>query len=254
MSPKRKYEEPTAIVYGANVPWLQPLVEAIDPTSDDKVVWESAKVAYLLHHALDAEGNLSDALQSIGAGPETPKHKTWVKKISAKQTQWRQAILHKFLFDHVKEVIRKWHVANAWKTFGALPPEERDKIWMAEYDADPEGTIVSMMKPVIGILDTSNVFKLDLADNEDRTKMRAIRNMLRSKYRFGCEITFKHRILKDRKDLSSKEWASYATHENPSNTIVPIADLPIKSKALPVDPIQMPQTKKQKSFDDELEV
>ncbi|KAF1953586.1 hypothetical protein CC80DRAFT_551231 [Byssothecium circinans] len=273
MPPKHKLmdEEPTAIVYGDAIPWLQSSIKkAIDLSSandedfglgprdsslsaftDDEVVFEAAKVAYLLDHKLDAKGNLADTLRSIRAGPETPNHKAWAKKISTKQTQWKAAILHKFLVEHVKEVIRKWQVRNAWKTFSKLPDSEREKVWMAEYNEDPKGTIVAMMKPVIGVLDTANTFNTELGDAEDQTRMSAIRVMLRNKYLFGCEITYRNRVMVDRVNDCSREWAAYAQRDTFTNTSVHIADMPINSKSLPIMPTS--QTKKQKLAGDNLE-
>jgi hypothetical protein len=56
-----------------------------------------------------------------------------------------------------------------------------------------------MFKPVIGVLDIENVFRDELESDEDRARMRAVRVMLRDKYLLGCEITYTHRILVNKK-------------------------------------------------------
>jgi hypothetical protein len=217
MPPKRKREqEPGEIIYGNAVPWLLPLInksfnlaptEDLDPNprdpsltafTDDEVIWQAAKVIYLLDHTIEANGNLSDTLQAVGIEPDTSNHKAWVRKISLKQTQWKAAVLNKFMFDHVKETERKWLVANVYRTFGSLSTEDREKIWMDAYDTDPKRIITSMWKPVIGVLDIANIFNPDCGD-EDRIRMNTIRTMFRDKYLYGCQITYKNRIEVDRR-------------------------------------------------------
>ncbi|PVI06069.1 hypothetical protein DM02DRAFT_649980 [Periconia macrospinosa] len=260
MPPKRKYQESTTIVYGAEVPWLQPLATSIEeptsPTQDtlpsnpsaatpaDDVIWESAKLAYLLYHKLDVDANLAHVLNYVGVNEDTPEHNKWAKKISLKQTQWKGAILNKSLLDHVKEVVRKWHIAHAYKSFKALEQEERERIWMQEYDKDPKRIITAIMKPVIGVVDMANVFNPELTEEEDRAKMSAVRVMLRNKYLFGCEVTYKHRILENRVDACSREWVAYPDLEAFAHTIVPIANVPIRLQLPPVQ--SNSATKKQK--------
>lgn len=231
MASKRKLEVPSAIVYGSSVPWLHPLLHEAtnaavceddiegfsrDPTlaafDDDDIVWETAKVAYLLYHNLSPETTLYETLRAIGVARDTDEHKAWVKKLAQKQTAWRNTILHKNLHAHVEEVKRKWLVANAWKTFAALPDEERETIWRDAYDADPKGIAISILRPIIGVLQIPNVFQRDQDDEEDQFKMRMVRDMLREKILFGCETVYKYRIMTNKKVRSlSPSIVAYLT-------------------------------------------
>lgn len=216
MPPKRKHKEPAgAIVYGAEIPWLQPLPSnSEDPANEgptpnssiptsltppDEVIREAAKLSYLFYHRLDPSDFLLRALSHIGIQPHTPTYDTKIKQTSKNYTKWKAAILGKFLRKHVDEVIHKWRTSNARKSFEALGVDARGQIWMAEYDKDPEGMVAAMWKPVIDALDLANVFNTEVTDERDRERMKGVRVMLRNKYLFGCEITFKYG---DRKDMT----------------------------------------------------
>jgi hypothetical protein len=220
MTSKREREEPVSITYGSIVPGLQSLIhksthrthsgEIVDAADQDPVldgcindeatleasIWEVARVDYLLHHHLV---NRSEILDSFGLLPGMKKHQHLDKQLSLKQSQWKGAILNRFFLPHVQELVRKFCVANPWRSFGSLPGNERWQMWLNAYDADPKRMATSMFKPVIGVLDTSNAFSRNLEEEEDRTRMRAVRIMMRNKYLFGCEITYAHRIAVDKK-------------------------------------------------------
>jgi hypothetical protein len=114
MPPKRKREEPAgAIVYGADIPWLQPLPsDSEDPadeapthdssiqtslSSPDEVVQEAAKLSYLFYHRLDSDDFLPRALSYVGVQPNTISYDIKLKEISKMYTKWKAAILGKFL-------------------------------------------------------------------------------------------------------------------------------------------------------------
>jgi len=219
MVSKRERDEDGTITYGSSVPWLQPIVHkssnrtsgfthdnsidrdpALDGFTNADVITEASKVDYLLHHHLS---NKSEILRSIGLVPGMDEHQFFDKQLSLKQSQWKGAVLNKFLLPHVQELIRKWHVANAWRSFKTLDEEERQGIWLHAYDADPKRMAISMFKPVIGGMDTFNSFNRDLELDGDRANMRAVRIMLRNKYLFGCEITYTHRIAAEKKVRAS---------------------------------------------------
>jgi hypothetical protein len=138
-------------------------------------------------------------LQALGLERGMEKYHDIDKQLNLKQSQWKGAILNKFLLPHVQELVRQWHVAHAWCSFKTLDEDQRRQIWLDAYDADPKRMATAMFKPVIGVLDTANVFKADLEEDEERARMGAVRIMLREKYLFGCKITYTHRILSNKK-------------------------------------------------------
>ncbi|KAF2678355.1 hypothetical protein K458DRAFT_435812 [Lentithecium fluviatile CBS 122367] len=250
MGPKRKRDEPETITYGSEVPWLQSLVHMKDPRrfedfygdkigrdpalaafTNEEVLAEASKALYLLHHHLDNGGEI---LRHLGFDSRTNEDAALVKQLGARRSQWQGVILNKFFLLHVKELVRKWHVANAWREFSSLSAEERQQVWMVAYDEDPKRMATSMFKPVIGILDIFNTFNHDLDLEVDKTRMKAVRIMLRNKYMYGCEITWENRVRSEKKDTCFNAWVAYAGIPDFASTLVAVADMPITSKLLSV--------------------
>jgi hypothetical protein len=215
MALKRKHEDPAMITYVAEIPWFRCLVtlSSLDRSEDlnpdesvrdpalavftnNKIVEEVSKLLYLVHHQVKDSSKL---LQYLGLDSISHEDVALTKQLNLRQSQWKSAILNKFLLPHVKELERRWHVANAWRSFTTISTEERKRIWLDAYDEDPKGITTSMFKPVIGILDTDSIFNGGLDCVEDRAKMRRVRIMLRNKYLFGCEITYEHRVKTTKK-------------------------------------------------------
>jgi hypothetical protein len=158
MPPKRKHHEPTAITYGAAIPWLQTLLNpssnietwldastgslirhpSLPDSPDLSIATEAAKVDYLLHHQLSKKASL---LQALGLERGMEKFHDVDKHLNLKQSQWKGAILNKFLLSHVQELVRQWHVAHAWCSFKMLGEEERRQIWLEAYDAEPKRVV-----------------------------------------------------------------------------------------------------------------
>ncbi|OAG07964.1 uncharacterized protein CC84DRAFT_1173548 [Paraphaeosphaeria sporulosa] len=261
MPPKRKRAEPEEQdeehrkpTYASEVDWLACLT---DPSRDVSTSTEIAKeetntalitaackLTYVLYHNVQAQECLATILQSLNkSGTEDDAELTRVAKSS--QSAWKAHVVNKFLIPHVKEIVRKWCVARPYKNFGSLPASDRIQLWFKVYDYDPKSTVVSMWKPVIGVLDLGLIFRTDLPP-EDDVKMKAVRQMLRHKYYFGCECTYKYSVADPKKAEKSKtlqDWASYAKYSDYASGIVPFADMPISPKTLAIYPSEAPAKK-----------
>lgn len=214
MPPTRKRAEPDKNenenqipTYSSEVAWLACLT---DPSKDfdaneeiangeinNALITEACKLSYILYHNIQAQDCLPKILQSLNkSGTEDETELTRVAK--SKQSAWKAHVLNKFLLPHVKEIVRKWCVARPYASFGSLPASDRNKLWLEAYDASPKGTVISMWKPVIGVLDLGLIFRTDLPD-EHNTNMAAVRQMLQQKYCFGCECTYKYSVADTKK-------------------------------------------------------
>ncbi|KAL5412117.1 hypothetical protein PMIN06_009623 [Paraphaeosphaeria minitans] len=252
MSPKRKRAEPEEYqdddrtpTYASELLWLNCLT---DPSRDfltsdgiaeketnTALITAACKLTYILYHNVQAQEFLARILRLLNkSGTEGDAELTRVAKSS--QSAWKAHVVNKFLLRHVKETVRKWCVARPYKSFGSLPANDRIRIWLEAYDADPKGTVVAMWKPVIGVLDLDLIFRTDLPA-EDDAKMRAVRWMLRHKYFFGCECTYKYSVADTKKIQKWKtleDWASYAMYSDFASHVVPFTDLPISPTTLAI--------------------
>jgi hypothetical protein len=212
MPPKRKHteeyeDESRKITYASEVRWLTCLthpsksIEVNDDVADGEantaLIMEVCKLTYILHHNIQTHNCLHGILQFLNrSGTENNTKLTRVVKTA--QSTWKTHIMNKFLLPHVKEIVRKWRVARPYAGFESVPVGERVKLWLEAYDANPKGTAIAMWKPVIGVVDLANIFRTDLSPI-DNAKVKAMRKMLRHKYYFGCECTYKYSVAEDKK-------------------------------------------------------
>ncbi|KAF2444736.1 hypothetical protein P171DRAFT_484828 [Karstenula rhodostoma CBS 690.94] len=261
MPPKRKRVEPKehedehrTPTYASEVEWLACLTdpsrevvvneEVADGKTNTALITEACKLTYILYHNIQAQDCLPAILQSLNkSGTEDDAELTRVVKST--QSAWKAHVVNKFLLPHVKEIVRKWCVAHPYANFGSLPMSERVKMWFEAYDADPKGIVTLMWKPLIKVLDLASIFRTDLP-SEDNAKAKAVRQMLRQKYFFGCECTYKYSVADQKKASSGKtleDWALYAEFGDYASSIVPFADLLVSPKLLALASSESPAKK-----------
>jgi hypothetical protein len=212
MPPKRKRAEEQedknrTSIYASEVGWLTCLTdpsksieandEVVDGEANTMLITEACKLTYILYHDIQAHDYFLGILQSLNKSG-TANNAKLARVAKTTQSTWKAHIVNKFLLPHVKEIVRKWRVARPYAGFESVPVGERVKLWLQAYDADPKGTVAAMWKPVIGVVDLASIFRTDLPA-KDNAKMIAVRQMLRHKYYFGCECTYKHSVADDKK-------------------------------------------------------
>ena len=207
MPPKRKNDEsfeedPRNVTYADEVEFLQCLIHEIHASYSDireseaeiQLIIKACKLVYILYHDIEAhdclDSLLKPLLRSVSIGIK--------REAKLKQSGWKGQILNKFFLPHVKEMKRKWEIAHPYAGFASLPSNERVSLWMEAYDTDPKSMATKMFKPVIMAIDLDSVFRRDLI-GEDKRRMSAIRAMLRRKYWFGCDITYRHSVATESK-------------------------------------------------------
>lgn len=214
MPPKRKHTEPEdrddanqTITYACEVDWLACLtdpssdVEGGEEVANEKTnpfhIIEACKLTYILYHDIQEQSGLDKILQSLNkSGTENDVDLTRAAK--SKQSAWKGHVVNKFLLPHVKEIVRIWCVARPYASFKTLSLDERVKLWSEAYDSDPKDIVNEMWKPLIGVLDLKSIFRTNLLA-EDSAKMKAVQHMLRQKYLFGCESTYRHSVAETKK-------------------------------------------------------
>ena len=210
MTQKRKRIETSAVsaapIYAIEVEWLRGLT-IMDKSSHDTVntiadaarlILEACKLTYMLYHDIEAHDCLGLLLESLYKDAKSSSINELIRQAKQQQSSWKGYTLNKFLLPHVREMKRKWEIAHPYAGFASLSDEERTRTWMESYDADPESVISQMLKPIIMVLDLEKVFGGGLV-SEDATKMRAVREMLRKKYWFGCHYTYEYSVAVERK-------------------------------------------------------
>ncbi|KAL1610428.1 hypothetical protein SLS60_002095 [Paraconiothyrium brasiliense] len=237
--------------YASEVPWLNflagssrsnvPCSELPGGETNANLIKEACKLVYILYHNIEEKDLLCTILQILNKS-KTETNTELMRLAKSAQSAWKAHIVNKFLIPHVKEIIRKWRVARPYAGFESLPVSERVKLWLEAYDSDPKGTVAAMWKPVIKVLNLESIFSTNLPADDD-AKMRATRQMLRHKYFFGCECTYKYSIADEKKSRTLEEWAAYVKFAEFAATIVPFTSLPIASKILALDPADPPLKK-----------
>ncbi|KAJ4349734.1 uncharacterized protein N0V89_008352 [Didymosphaeria variabile] len=258
MSPKRERIEAEdretgqqIPIYASEVPWLSFVAnsskcdvacgEMSDGETKAELIKQACKLIYILYHNIQEQALLSSILQFLNKS-ETETNADLTRAAKSAQSAWKAHIVNKFLLPHVKEIIRKWRVARPYAGFQSLPASDRAKVWFEAYDADPKGTVVAMWKPVIKVLDLESTFRTDLIA-EDNAKMKAVRQMLRHKYYFGCECAYKYSVADEKKSKILEDWAAYVKFGDFASRIVPFANLPISSEALALGSADRPLKK-----------
>lgn len=200
---KDKDQERQKPIYVSEVSWFKVHTHAATTQiSDDEatdggnnagaLIHLACKLTYIQYHDIQDRDSLSSLLETFGDGDAVTEAEL-TRTLKHAQSTWKSHIVNKFLLPHVKEIVRKWSVAHPYADFAALSPPERTRLWLEAYDADPKGTVTAMWKPIIKVLDLTSILRTDLSEG-DNAKMKAMRKMLRKKYYFGCECTYKNSV------------------------------------------------------------
>jgi hypothetical protein len=225
MAPKRKRTQTTELLYAADVPQLQVLINkpsqtmgdasgrtqvVLDPVintsmNDEESVLAACKLVYLLYH------NTWGILKPLGIGSFTYKAIYFGKKMRKRQTSWQDRVLNKFALPHVKASIVKWEAAHPGQSFSKLSPVERVENSRETFKTDSQVISKAMFKPLMSVLDTFSVFDVEAHEapsEEDRKKMKAVRDMLQRNHEVFCEITYLYRILENNEEGRVRQTTS----------------------------------------------
>jgi hypothetical protein len=81
---------------------------------------------------------------------------------------------------------------NRGQNFEQLGGRARRAVWYAFYDAAPAAVCQQFWSPVQAVIDWNQIFNLDPAlPDENKAKLKGVRNMLRHKFLFAFEETFR---------------------------------------------------------------
>jgi hypothetical protein len=231
--------QPTNILYASDAGWVVgPLGETAPDTSKtrmwDCVSWVS-KVTYLLYHRITPD-DVERILAAYGIDKTSPHFDLAASCLSGHQTRYQREVLTDYVYLVVGIIIATWTELeeNRNRELHRLATAERESVWRRHFDADPERVVTDMWGTVAEVLSLVTIYD-DTTDyaEDDKAKLAAVRKMLRSKFVFACEETYKHRYLPDPTTPLRKSEAQcfsnlsgYSDMPEPRQTIVPYEHLP----------------------------
>ncbi|KAL1796206.1 hypothetical protein ACET3X_004746 [Alternaria dauci] len=190
---------PSPILWANEAGWMKPML-GLAPADDSKLTND------YIHALLKGSGY---------SNPKSADYLLEVKKLRANQTKWQGEIMKDFFYPRVAIIIGEWEAKaeNKDKKFGDFTPAELKVLWERDFDEAPEVMATKMWGSIGKMVAWDQIFDLELGDAETRARLKATRGMMRAKYVFACEQTFKWRYSDPATMVDVEEGGSHKTRE-----------------------------------------
>jgi hypothetical protein len=175
----------------------------------------AARIVYVMKHEFTND-DIHALLKGCGISDQKSSDYLWeVNKMKANQTKWQGEVMKDFFYPRVAIVIGEWETKaeNKNKKFGDLTPAELQAIWEEDFDEAPEVMATKMWESVGKMVAWDQILDIELGNAEQKAKLMATRKMMRAKYVFACEQTFKWRYADPATLVDVEEAVSPKTKE-----------------------------------------